>query len=98
MRKRKTLQWTDDLTNSLLECRRIAELKKDDGNTRALVNLVYEEWNKNHAKLKATKGALKIKLSMLRRSLDNQGHITNEHVDTALENDMDIETKPFPAV
>eukprot|EP00112_Aurelia_sp_Birch-Aquarium-sp1_P021169 Seg5623.2 transcript_id=Seg5623.2/GoldUCD/mRNA.D3Y31 product="hypothetical protein" protein_id=Seg5623.2/GoldUCD/D3Y31 len=72
-RKPKKNQWTDDLVTDLLQCHRIAQLQKEDGNTRGFMKLVYDEWNKDHAHHKTTLGALKIKIS----SMKQQGEIGN---------------------
>ena len=66
-RKPKKNQWTDDLVADLLECHRIAQLQKEEGNTKGIITLVYEEWNKDHAHHKTTKAALKVKLATLKQ-------------------------------
>ena len=80
-RKPHRNQWTDELVTALLQCRRIAQLQKENGNAKGIITLVHEEWNKDHAKLKMSKAALKTKLSTL-HALSN-----NEQLPTQLKNE-----------
>ena len=72
-RKPKKHQWTDDLVADLLKCHHIAQLQKEEGSTKGFFQIVFEEWSKDHAHHKTTKGALKIKLTNMKQ----QGLITN---------------------
>eukprot|EP00112_Aurelia_sp_Birch-Aquarium-sp1_P026726 Seg968.10 transcript_id=Seg968.10/GoldUCD/mRNA.D3Y31 product="hypothetical protein" protein_id=Seg968.10/GoldUCD/D3Y31 len=66
-RKVQKTTWTDELNNALWNCLEIAVEQKIRDSTVGISTIVYAEWLKLFPKSKITKGALKIRISELKR-------------------------------
>ena len=83
-RKSCKLAWNSETTNSLLQIRDEALIKKREGDSRQLMAIIHADWNKLFPLSKASIGSLKLKLSKLNNLSEHNTTIDQCRVNTSI--------------